>query len=138
MATLDKTKKSSRLLASRRYTHETLTAGQESFTNVLDLQASEIYTQGGYIPSSGLPFSSSADIGAKLVFSWRSWKILLFLPGSSSQSGMYWTKITNPITGRKVNINGTIGKKVIKNYLNQLNSQYLFHNGSANPDFELP
>jgi len=62
MAALDKEKKSSRLLASRRYTHETLNASQESFTEVLDLGASEIYTEAGLIPSSGLPFSGSSQI----------------------------------------------------------------------------
>ena len=61
MATLDKEKKSSRLLASRRYTHETLTAAQEAFTDVLDLGASEIYTQANSIPSSGLPYSGSSQ-----------------------------------------------------------------------------
>ncbi len=64
MATLDSGSKSSRLLASRRYTHDTLTAAQEAFTNVLDLQSSEIYTEAGYIPSSGLPYSGSADINS--------------------------------------------------------------------------
>ena len=61
MAALDKEKKSSRLLASRRYTHETLTAAQEAFTEVLDLGASEVYTQASSIPSSGLPFSGSTQ-----------------------------------------------------------------------------
>ena len=64
MAKIDSGSKSSRLLASRRYTHDTLTSAQESFTNVLDLQASEIYTQGGDLPSSGLPFSGSSQINA--------------------------------------------------------------------------
>ena len=64
MALINSASKSSRLLASRRYTHDTFTDAQESFTNVLDLQASEIYTQAKYIPSSGLPFSSSADHGS--------------------------------------------------------------------------
>jgi len=64
MATLDKEKKSNRLLASRRYTHETLNDAQESFTNVLDLQAEEIYTQATYIPSSGLPYSGSSQQAA--------------------------------------------------------------------------
>ena len=64
MATLDKTKKSNRLFASRRYTHETLTAAQEAFTEVLDLGASEIYTQANSIPSSGLPFSGSSQINS--------------------------------------------------------------------------
>ena len=63
MAKIDSGSKSSRLLASRRYTHDTLTSAQESFTNVLDLQASEIYTQASYIPSSGLPFSGSSQQG---------------------------------------------------------------------------
>ena len=64
MALINSASKSSRLLASRRYTHDTFTDAQESFTNVLDLQASEIYTQAKYIPSSGLPFSSSVDHGS--------------------------------------------------------------------------
>ena len=62
MAALDKEKKSSRLLASRRYTHETLNASQESFTEVLDLGATEIYTETDLIPSSGLPYSGSTQI----------------------------------------------------------------------------
>ena len=64
MALIDSGSKSSRLLASRRYTHDTLTTAQESFTNVLDLQAEEIYTQASKIPSSGLPFSSSIHSGS--------------------------------------------------------------------------
>ena len=61
MAALDKEKKSSRLLASRRYTHETLNDSQEAFTEVLDIGASEVYTQADKIPSSGLPFSGSSQ-----------------------------------------------------------------------------
>ena len=45
---IDKEKKSNRLLASRRYTHDSFTDSQESFTNVLDLQASEVYTPVSY------------------------------------------------------------------------------------------
>ena len=64
MGLIDSGSKSSRLLASRRYTHNTYTTAQESFTDVLDLGASEIYTQTAKIPSSGLPYSSSADSGS--------------------------------------------------------------------------
>jgi len=64
MGFIDSGSKSSRLLASRRYTHNTFTTAQESFTNVLDLRGEEIYTQAQYIPSSGLPFSSSVDHGS--------------------------------------------------------------------------
>jgi len=91
MATLDKEKKSSRLLASRRYTHETLGASQEAFTNVLDLQASEIYTQGGYIPSSGLPFSGSSQISATHTVS-----------GSGVMKYWYRQKLTKSNTNNEV------------------------------------
>ena len=60
---IDKEKKSNRLLASRRYTHDSFTDSQESFTNVLDLQASEVYTQAHKIPSTDLPFSGSSQQG---------------------------------------------------------------------------
>ena len=36
-----------------------------------------------------------------------------------------WNKIVNPKTGRKVNINGKIGKSVLKNYINQLGGNEL-------------
>ena len=42
---IDLTKKSSRLLASRRYTHDDSLASQEAFTQVLDLGSDEIYSQ---------------------------------------------------------------------------------------------
>ena len=64
MALIDSGSKSSRLLASRRYTHDTLTTAQESFTNVLDLRSEEVYTQAAKIPSSGLPFSGSSQSGS--------------------------------------------------------------------------
>ena len=64
MGFIDSGSKSSRLLASRRYTHNTFTTAQESFTNVLDLREEEIYTQAQYIPSTGLPFSGSSQHGS--------------------------------------------------------------------------
>jgi hypothetical protein len=32
-----------------------------------------------------------------------------------------WHKIVNPETGRKVSVTGTIGKRILRNYINQLN-----------------
>ena len=64
MAKIDSGSKSSRLLASRRYTHDTLNTAQESFTNVLDIRSEEVYTQAAKIPSSGLPFSGSSQSGS--------------------------------------------------------------------------
>ena len=91
MAKIDSGSKSSRLLASRRYTHDTLTSAQESFTNVLDLQASEIYTQGGDLPSSGLPFSGSSQISATQTVS-----------GSSVMKYWYRQKLTKSNTNNEV------------------------------------
>jgi hypothetical protein len=91
MAALDKEKKSSRLLASRRYTHETLNDAQESFTNVLDLQADEIYTQATYIPSTGLPHSGSSQQAATYNVS-----------GSSILKYWYRQKLTKSNTNNEV------------------------------------
>ncbi len=54
-------KKSSRLLQSRRYTHDSFTDAQETFTSVLDINATEVYTDQILIPSSSLPFSEFKD-----------------------------------------------------------------------------
>ena len=61
MGLISELSKAIRLLGSRRYTSGDLTTAQESFTSVLDLNASEIYSQQDKIPSTGLPFSGSAD-----------------------------------------------------------------------------
>jgi hypothetical protein len=60
---IDKIKKSNRLLANRRYTHETFTDVQEAFTSTLDLNASEIYIQQKAIPTSSLKLSGSTQDG---------------------------------------------------------------------------
>jgi hypothetical protein len=60
---INQEKKSNRLLSSRRFTSADLNTAQEAFTEVLDLQASEIYTQGNLIPSTGLPYSGSSQSG---------------------------------------------------------------------------
>ena len=91
MGKIDSGSKSSRLLASRRYTHDTLTSAQESFTKVLDLQASEIYTQASYITSSGLPFSGSSQISATQTVS-----------GSSVMKYWYRQKLTKSNTNNEV------------------------------------
>jgi len=64
MGQIDSGSKSNRLLASRRYTHNTFNTAQESFTNVLDLRSEEIYTRAHLIPSSSLPHSGSSQKGS--------------------------------------------------------------------------
>jgi len=58
MATFNKEIKSNRLLQGTRYTIAQFD-GQEAFTSVLDLNASEIYTQEEALPTTGLPYSGS-------------------------------------------------------------------------------
>ena len=58
---IDQTKKSNRLLGSRRFTSEDLNTSQEAFQSVLDIRANEIYTEANLIPTSGLPFSGSSQ-----------------------------------------------------------------------------
>ena len=52
--------KSNRLLQSLRYTIATAD-NTEAYASVLDLNATEVYTQQNYVPSSSLPYSSSGQ-----------------------------------------------------------------------------
>ena len=56
-------KKSNRLLGGRRFTSADLNASQEAFASVLDIRASEVYTQASLIPTGSLPFSGSSQSG---------------------------------------------------------------------------
>jgi hypothetical protein len=62
MATFASASKSNRLLQSKRYTIAN-TDSQEAYTNVLDINASEIYIQESAITSSGIPYSGSGQNG---------------------------------------------------------------------------
>ena len=62
MATFASASKSNRLLQSKRYTIAN-TDSQEAYTNVLDINASEIYIQESAITSSGIPYSGSSQNG---------------------------------------------------------------------------
>ena len=61
---IDQTKKSNRLLGSRRFTSDALNTSQEAFQSVLDIRANEIYTEANLIPTSSLPFSGSSQQGS--------------------------------------------------------------------------
>jgi len=58
---IDQTKKSNRLLGSRRFTSDDLNTSQEAFQSVLDIRANEIFTEANLIPTSSLPFSGSSQ-----------------------------------------------------------------------------
>jgi hypothetical protein len=56
--------KAARLLVGRRYTSTDLSDSQEAFTSTIQMGADEIWSQTSLIPSSSLPFSSSATVGS--------------------------------------------------------------------------
>ena len=58
---IDQTKKSNRLLGSRRFTSDALNTSQEAFQSVLDIRANEVFTEANFIPTSSLPFSGSSQ-----------------------------------------------------------------------------
>jgi hypothetical protein len=60
--------KSNRLLQSKRYTQTQLSDAQEAFTSVLDINASEIYSQQNLIPTSSLIYSGSSQNGSFVTF----------------------------------------------------------------------
>ena len=62
MATFQSSSKSNRLLQSKRYTVADFD-GQEAYTSVLDINASEIFTQQSSLPTSSLPYSGSSQFG---------------------------------------------------------------------------
>mgnify|MGYP003624458352 FL=1 len=104
MATFNSASKSSRLLQSKRYT--ILPSDfQEAYTSVLDINASEIYTEEGGIVSSNLPFSGSSQDGNILVSG--SSNILKYFyklelsPSDTITSGKYltWFAITGSVNG---------------------------------------
>ena len=62
MATFNKIIKSNRLLQSKRYTIAEFDTS-EAYTRVLDINSTEIYTQGNSLPTSNLPYSQSNQDG---------------------------------------------------------------------------
>ena len=101
---INQEKKSNRLLGGRRFTSVDLNTSQEAFTEVLDLRASEIFTQGHLVPNSGLPFSGSSQSGnffkvrgeniMRYYFRWRLTKsnvdedVWFFINPTGSASGV--------------------------------------------------
>ena len=76
--------KSNRLLQSLRYT-AAAQDNQEAYTNVFDLNASEIYTQENYIPTSSLPYN---DGSSHLKF------ITASIDGSDANIAQYYFEVS--------------------------------------------
>lgn len=86
---VDSTKKSSRLLQSRRYTLDTFSDAQEAFTKVLDLNSSEIYSQQNLILTSSLPYSGSSQ-NKSIVGVTKFWYRQRMTPGGETNGRQVW------------------------------------------------
>ena len=110
MATFDKEIKSNRLLQSKRYTVQDIDS-QEAYTNVLDLNSSEIYTQQAFLPTSSLPYSSSAQDS------------LYITDGSSNIAQYYWRTRLTP-TNATVDSSGNSGGNLAQAWVPISGSDY--------------
>ncbi len=94
MTTFASSSKSNRLLQGTRYTIAQFD-GQEAFTSVLDINASEIYTQQNALPTSSLPYSGSTQDGLFIQSASadiaRYYYRLQLSPGNVANSGKYQT-----------------------------------------------
>ena len=94
MATFQSSSKSNRLLQSKRYTIANFD-GQEAYTNVIDINASEIYTQESSLPTSSLPYSGSSQDGQTILSGSdviaRYYHRIKLTPGNVADSGKYQT-----------------------------------------------
>ena len=143
MTTFQSSSKSNRLLQSKRYTIADADV-KEAYTRVLDLNATEIYTQEGAIPTSsaGLPYSGSdGDLGLITSASSniaRYYYRMLLTPGAVVTSGKYQTWFA--ITGS--NGSDTISPQQIGSgqIVNWISNKYLVANQATrvaenpNPD----
>jgi hypothetical protein len=99
--------KSNRILQGRRYT-QALTDGNEAFTRVLDLNATEIYTQQNLLPTASLPYSGSSQNGQTITVDGETvlkyWHKLQLTPGPSSGGlSSAWFMISPPTSSATTN-----------------------------------
>ena len=99
--------KSNRILQGRRYT-QALTDGNEAFTRVLDLNATEIYTQQNLLPTASLPYSGSSQNGQTITIDGETvlkyWHKLQLTPGPSSGGlSSAWFMISPPTSSATTN-----------------------------------
>jgi hypothetical protein len=94
MAIFQSSSKSNRLLQSKRYTVADFD-GQEAYTSVLDINATEIFTQQNSLPTSSLPYSGSSQDGQTILSGStpiaRFYHRLRLTPGNVANSGRYQT-----------------------------------------------
>lgn len=104
--------KAARLLVGRRYTTTDLSDSQEAFTSTIQMGADEIWSQTELIPSSSLPYSSSATAGTTTTSGvlkyWYKFPLTVANDTSPANSVWFFMSPTGSVsgTGSQLIVNG--------------------------------
>ena len=141
MATFSSASKSNRLLQSKRYTLADFDS-QEAYTNVLDLNASEIFTQTEALPTSSLPYSGSSQdsnfitsgSGAFETNIARYYYQLELSPTTVVTSGKYLTWFAISGSSSEIGYDNPVSPQVVQatQMVNWISNKYLAPNDAAN------
>ena len=104
--------KAARLLVGRRYTSTDLYDSQEAFTSTIQMGSDEIWSQTSLIPSSSLPFSSSANAGSTqtsgVIKYWYKFPLTVANDTALANSVWFFLSPTGSVsgTGSQLIVNG--------------------------------
>lgn len=104
--------KAARLLVGRRYTSTDLSDSQEAFTSTIQMGSDEIWSQTSLIPSSSLPFSSSANAGSTqtsgVIKYWYKFPLTVANDTALANSVWFFLSPTGSVsgTGSQLIVNG--------------------------------
>jgi len=95
--------KVARLIIGRRYTSTDLGDSQEAFTSTIQMDSSEVWSQANLIPSSSLPYSSSANPGDTITTGsmkfWYRWPLTVANNTATANSVWYFISPTGSTSG---------------------------------------
>ena len=95
--------KVARLIIGRRYTSTDLGDSQEAFTSTIQVDSSEVWSQASSIPSSNLPYSSSANPGVIVTSGsikfWYRWPLTVANNTATANSVWYLSSPSGSTSG---------------------------------------
>ena len=95
--------KVARLIIGRRYTSTDLGDSQEAFTSTIQVDSSEVWSQASTIPSSNLPYSSSANPGDTVTSGsikfWYRWPLTVANNTATANSVWYLSSPSGSTSG---------------------------------------
>ena len=95
--------KVARLIIGRRYTSTDLGDSQEAFTSTIQVDSSEVWSQASTIPTSNLPYSSSANPGDTITSGsikfWYRWPLTVANNTATANSVWYLSSPSGSTSG---------------------------------------